>query len=413
MITISRELVRDGIGTDVLTACLKRHDALLPDMQRLRAYYEGRNPAILERADGERGQTRLPHPFGRYIALTAAGYLTGRPIAYEAPGQEAALEALTRSFHQNAMDSVDAELAVQAAVYGKGVERVYTDRLGRTHSVTVSPEEAFVVYDDTVAHEPLFGLCLSPLSRADGTPEGFQLEVLTGDEILTYRLHDARTVGPEMLVRRERHFFGQPPLIEYWNNCDETGDYAAVLPLIDGYDLLETERMRDKETFADSLLVLTGCQLEQGWHTRTVTGPDGEPVEERVPDEDPARRLRRERCLSLPDSEASAQYLTHSLHEADTEVLRAAIKEDIHKFSFVPDLSDRQFAQNQSGVAMKYKLMGLERMASVKERWFREGLRTRLRIYAWMQALSGGPELDTEKVEARFFRAVQGTESEM
>ena len=229
MITISRELVRDGVGTDVLTACLKRHDALLPDMQRLRAYYEGRNPAILERADGERGQTRLPHPFGRYIALTAAGCLTGRPIAYEAPGQEVALEALTRSFHQNAMDSVDAELAVQAAVYGKGVERVYTDRLGRTHSVTVSPEEAFVVYDDTVAHEPLFGLCLSPLSRADGTPEGFQLEVLTGDEILTYRLHDARTVGPEMLVRRERHFFGQPPLIEYWNNCDETGDYAAVL----------------------------------------------------------------------------------------------------------------------------------------------------------------------------------------
>ena len=335
MITISRELVRDGVGTDVLTACLKRHDALLPDMQRLRAYYEGRNPAILERADGERGQTRLPHPFGRYIALTAAGYLTGRPIAYEAPGQEAALEALTRSFHQNAMDSVDAELAVQAAVYGKGVERVYTDRLGRTHSVTVSPEEAFVVYDDTVAHEPLFGLCLSPLSSADGTPEGFQLEVLTG------------------------------------------------------------------------------CQLEQGWHTHTVTGPDGEPVEERVPDEDPARRLRRERCLSLPDSEASAQYLTHSLHEADTEVLRAAIKEDIHKFSFVPDLSDRQFAQNQSGVAMKYKLMGLERMASVKERWFREGLRTRLRIYARILALSGGPELDTEKVEARFFRAVQGTESEM
>ena len=212
---------------------------------------------------------------------------------------------------------------------------------------------------------------------------------------------------------RERHFFGQPPLIEYWNNCDETGDYAAMLPLIDGYDLLETERMRDKETFADSLLVLTGCQLEQGWHTRTVTGPDGEPVEERVPDEDPARRLRRERCLSLPDSEASAQYLTHSLHEADTEVLRAAIKEDIHKFSFVPDLSDRQFAQNQSGVAMKYKLMGLERMASVKERWFREGLRTRIRIYARILALSGGPELDTEKVEARFFRAVQGTESEM
>ena len=412
MITISRELIRDGISAEVLTACLRRHDALLPELQRLRAYYEGRNPAIMERTDGGSGQTRLPHPFARYIALTAAGYLTGRPIAYEAPGQEAALAALTRGFRETAMDSVDAELAVQAAVYGKGVERIWTDRAGRARSVAVSPEEAFVVYDDTVAHEPLFGLCLTPLTRPDGTEEGTQLEALTAEETLTWRLCDRRTVTDADLVRRERHFFGQPPLIEYWNNCDETGDFTAVLPLIDGYDLLETERVRDKETFADSLLVLTGCQLEQGWHTRTVTGPDGEPVEERVPDEDPARRLRRERCLSLPDSEASAQYLTHSLHEADTEVLRAALKEDIHKFSFVPDLSDTQFAQNQSGVAMKYKLMGLERMASVKERWFREALRTRIQIYARILALGGEAELDVSRVAARFFRAGEETGEE-
>ncbi len=407
MITIRRELIREGISTDVLEACLKRHAAEVPELRKLRAYYEGRNPEILERElpDGG-GRTRLPHPYGRYIALTSAGYLTGRPIIYEAEGQEAGLAALTAQFRENAMDSVDAELAVQAAVYGKGVERVYTDRQGCVRSVTVSPEEAFVVYDDTVAHEPLFGVCLTALTRADGSPEGVQAEVLTARERLVYRLQDPQNARGAVLTAREAHWFGQPPLIEYWNNCDETGDFAAVLPLIDGYDLLETERLRDKEAFADSLLVLTGCQLEQGWHTRVVTGPGGEPVEERVPDEDPARRLRRERCLSLPDSEAGAQYLTHSLHEADTEVLRAALREDIHKFCFVPDLSDRQFAQNQSGVAMKYKLLGLEQMASVKERWFREGLRTRIALYARMTALAGGPVLDAAKVVCRFERAL-------
>ena len=85
-----------------------------------------------------------------------------------------------------------------------------------------------------------------------------------------------------------------------------------------------------------------------------------------------------------------------------------ALKEDIHKFSFVPDLSDKQFAQNLSGVAMRYKLMGLERMASVKERWFREGLRTRLEIYARILTLSGETALDASRVKAVFTRPESG-----
>ena len=87
-------------------------------------------------------------------------------------------------------------------------------------------------------------------------------------------------------------------------------------------------------------------------------------------------------------------------------MLRAALREDIHKFCFVPDLSDRQFAMNQSGVAMRYKLMGLEQMASVKERWFREGLRTRLSLYARLLALSGEEPLDPAGVFCQFERAL-------
>ena len=40
MITINRELIRGGVGTDILTACLKRHGEALPEMQRLRAYVQ-------------------------------------------------------------------------------------------------------------------------------------------------------------------------------------------------------------------------------------------------------------------------------------------------------------------------------------------------------------------------------------
>ena len=74
-------------------------------------------------------------------------------------------------------------------------------------------------------------------------------------------------------------------------------------------------------------------------------------------------------------------------------MLRRALSEDIHKFSMVPDLTDEQFAANASGVAMRYKLLGLEQLTGVKERYFREGLRCRVRLFAHYLALLGDREI--------------------
>ena len=72
----------------------------------------------------------------------------------------------------------------------------------------------------------------------------------------------------------------------------------------------------------------------------------------------------------------------------------------------MPDLSDRSFAQNLSGVAMRYKLMGLEQLTSIKERWFREGLRTRLRLISACLETLGRPALDVSRTEIRFTRSL-------
>ena len=87
MITLDRKLIRGGVTPELLGQCLARHDARRPELERLRAYYEGRDPETLGRSlNGDSSHARLPHPYARYIALTAAGYLCGRPIRYAAPG---------------------------------------------------------------------------------------------------------------------------------------------------------------------------------------------------------------------------------------------------------------------------------------------------------------------------------------
>ena len=83
----------------------------------------------------------------------------------------------------------------------------------------------------------------------------------------------------------------------------------------------------------------------------------------------------------MPGDGAKAEWLVKPSSESDTEVLRLSLKEDIHKLSFVPDMSDKEFAGNASGVAMRFKLLGLEQLTRIKERWF-GGLRQRLRLFA-------------------------------
>lgn len=49
-------------------------------------------------------------------------------------------------------------------------------------------------------------------------------------------------------------------------------------------------------------------------------------------------------------------------------------------FSKVPCLTDENFVGNSSGVAMKYKLLGLEDLGKTKERYFKRGLKRRLKM---------------------------------
>ncbi|WP_082055768.1 phage terminase large subunit [Geobacillus kaustophilus] len=100
--------------------------------------------------------------------------------------------------------------------------------------------------------------------------------------------------------------------------------------------------------------------------------------------------LKKYKVLELPPGQdADAEWLVKSLNESDTEVLRNAIRDDIHQFAMVPNLTDENFAANASGVAMKYKLLGLEQLAKIKERYFIQGLRERLKLFANVLKVKG------------------------
>ena len=186
-----------------------------------------------------------------------------------------------------------------------------------------------------------------------------------------------------------QHQLGQIPLIEYKNNRFAIGDFAQQIGLIDAYNTMTADRINDKEQFIDAILVIYGAML-------------GETEKE---SDEALENLKAKKLLELPDDKARAEYLTRQLDENGMEVLRDALKEDIYTFSHVPNLTDENFAGNSSGVAMEYKLLGLEMLTKTKERWYRRGLRKRIEIFLYFLGLKGA-QLDENEIEITFSRAL-------
>lgn len=385
MITRDKDIALDR---EIINDCIKQFELDESRLEELHEYYVGLS-AITERTR----TTGLPnnllmHAYPAYIATMTSGYLIGDPVQYLSDN-EPGLVALLDAYNAADVQSIDAEIALAQAVYGRGVELVYADSQARPRTTAIDPENAFVVYADDAEGLPLFGVYRLTGVDSNGSSYIKRIYVYTGIDIVEYSVDADGYVVDE--VSRVAHNFIVCPLVEYWNNNSCTGDYENVISLIDAYDVLQSDRVNDKEQFANALLVLTG-----------VVGIDSPTGDTRSA----AQRLREEGTLSLPDVGAKAEYLIKSLNEADTDILRESIKADIHKFSLVPDLTDLNFAGNSSGVAMKYKLLGLEQLTKIKERWFREGLRWRLRLFCGFLSLKGKPTLDADSVQMMFRRSL-------
>ena len=389
MIQRSAKDLMDGLPSSVmLRSVLKEHFANCERLGRLRDAYHAQSAISGRMRSSGLPNNRIAHPFARYIVAVTSGYLIGRPAAYSMDGKNATLDAVLDAYFRCSVPAVDAENARNAAIYGRGVEYVHADGSGMPHVAALSPMDAFVVYEDSYDMRPLFGVYCIPRRREDGSVDGWRLWVMNDWQIVEYYAVDLHGGSLEE-VAASPHYFGGVPLVEYWNDEDERGDFEWVLPLIDAYDALQSDRVNDKEQFVNALLVLTGCTLETDERGR-----------------EPWRQLREDKALCLPDSQAKVEYLAKQMSEADVEVLRRALAEDIHKLSMVPDLSDESFAANASGVAMRFKLWGLEQLVNMKQRWFIEGLRQRLGLYARFLELRGYPALDVAGVKIALTRAM-------
>lgn len=153
-----------------------------------------------------------------------------------------------------------------------------------------------------------------------------------------------------------------------------------------------SDRITDKEQFIDAILAIYGAMLGDP----DAKDEDGKTAKERVKDD---------KLLELP-KDSKAEYLTRTFDEQGVEVLKKAVEQDIHKFSHIPCMTDESFGGNVSGVAMEFKLLGMENITKIKTRYYKKGLRKRLRLFAGWLNKSRAINVDISRITPTFSRAL-------
>ena len=123
---------------ELIYSCVAEHEMERQRLRKLRDYYEGRHSVMERSRMSGLPNNALVHGFPRYICTMTSGYLIGAPIRYRAEGQEAQIAALEDVLARTDIDSIDAELARNAAVFGKAVELVFAGTDGRPRSAAIS-----------------------------------------------------------------------------------------------------------------------------------------------------------------------------------------------------------------------------------------------------------------------------------
>lgn len=368
-----------------------KHRSGVSRMIKLKNYYEGKHKIL----DDEDRENKLVCNHAKDISDTASSYFIGNPVTYKSRED---IQILTKALAAAGADETDGDNGLDLSIYGRAYEYIYTKQNETNLSTkNLKPENTFIVYDDSIEESELFAVYY--YARKDDTDRSnitYVATVLTKNYKYVLNIEDID--GPQSLLEApEAHFKGEVPVIEYLNNKLAIGDYELQIPLIDAYNVLMSDRITDKEQFIDSILAIYGTLLSDEDESESGDGKGAEAA---------MRRLKKRKLLEMPGDGAKAEYLTRTYDESGVEILKKAIEQDIHKFSHIPCMSDESFGGNVSGVAMEFKLLGMENITKIKTRYYKKGLRKRLRIFCNFLALHRGICIDATEIDQIFTRAM-------
>lgn len=367
-----------------------------PRLIKLGKYYDGKTDIVKQGAAASRPNYKIHVNLATLITNIQTGYFMGKPVDYNFKKEDSNLKtALEQIDSNNFAEQENFSLASDMSCYGVAYEVVMIDGEDQTTDITkrlrfskLDAENTFFVVDDSILQHPVCAIYMYAVKNINQAEE-WRGYVYTAEEIIEFNM-----LGQQAVIGdRYPHQFGEIPVIEFRNNCDRIGDYEPVLEQLDALSLTVSNETDDLQSIANAILGIYGA-----------TGTDDQTIQ----------KINTTKIAKLP----VGSKMEFIIKNVDIDAVKHQIDQNlklIYQITQTPDLSDDSFGGNKTGVAMRYKLWGIEQCRGTKERYFRRSLYERLRLLFNILSLSKGQTIYdiSQEIDFTFYKNLPDNDEEI
>lgn len=349
-----------------------------PKLNKYKNYYDGIQ-AILNKSyeDESKPCNKTVINYCKNIVDSYCGYLASAGFISYRSNED--IEEIMDVLKYNDYQSEDSEFLLQALIYGVANELMYVDQDSKTRFKLINPTSSFGVYDDSLTNDLLYFVRMYKWSEWDES-NTYCVDVYDNEFIKHYTMNGED--GNLTFVSEEKHYFSQCPANIFYLP-DAKSIFDCVMSLQDSANELLSAEIDDYSAFCDAYLVLEGVDA----------------------DADDIATMKQNRVLIIPEG-ASAQWLTKTANDTQIENIMKRIQDSIYRIAQCPDFSSESFVGGvSSGVAIRYRLTGMETRAAKIASEMKKALQRRIEVICGMASLKAGEEIFKD-IEIEFKRNI-------
>lgn len=337
-----------------------------PKLEKSKKYYDGQH-AILNKsyADDTKPCSKTITNYCKNIADSYCGYLASP--SYISYHSDEDITDVMEILKYNDYQAEDSDFLLDALVYGRAAELMFTDEMGKVRFRLIDPTQCFAVCDDSLTGDLLHFVRMYKVNDWDES-DTYNVDVYSDWIVKHYTMNGMG--GLLTYTGEEYHFFNQCPA-NYWELPDGKSIFDCIVSLQDAANEILSSEIDDYSAFCDAYLVLSGMDAE----------------------DDDIKKMKENRVLVLPDN-SQAQWLTKAASDAQVENILKRIHESIYRIAACPDFSSESFVGGvSSGIAIQYRLTGMETRAAKICAEMKKALQRRVEIICSIASLKLGEEV--------------------